>query len=195
MKQFELLEQLQQEVLNISEQVSLHFAEESNALLNWKEKPTSWSVLECLTHLNFYSAYYQHEIQQKLSIKSAHPETSRVYKAGLIGGYFVNMVLPSNAKKMKTLARMNPAESQLDANQVIPKFLAYQKALIQQLEAAKALDLNKTKVPLEFFKLIYLRLGDVFRFLVAHSQRHILQAERALEAAKSYEHPSVKNLS
>jgi hypothetical protein len=51
------------------------------------------------------------------------------------------------------------------------------------LEQSKKINLNKARVPISIAKFIKLKLGDVFGFLIAHNQRHILQAERALAPA------------
>jgi len=48
------------------------------------------------------------------------------------------------------------------------------------LNTAKKFDLNAVKVGISIAPIIKLKLGDVFRFMIAHQVRHILQAERAL---------------
>ena len=45
------------------------------------------------------------------------------------------------------------------------------------LEQAKQVDLVKVKTAISLTKLIRLRLGDTFRFLVTHIERHVLQAQ------------------
>jgi len=51
------------------------------------------------------------------------------------------------------------------------------------LNTAKKFDLNAVKVGISIAPIIKLKLGDVFRFMIAHQVRHILQAERALSNA------------
>lgn len=46
------------------------------------------------------------------------------------------------------------------------------------LELAKNADLVKVKTSISLTKLIKLRLGDTFRFLVNHIERHVLQAQQ-----------------
>ena len=42
---------------------------------------------------------------------------------------------------------------------------------------------DKTKTAISISKLIKLRLGDTFRVLIYHNERHIKQAERAIKEA------------
>jgi len=42
--------------------------------------------------------------------------------------------------------------------------------------------LNTIRVPLSISKLVTLKLGDTFRFLIAHEQRHFIQARNSLKA-------------
>lgn len=194
--QQEFVQQLIQDIQELVEIVEQQFAQASTEQLNWKANPNSWSVLECLEHLNRYSDFYHREIQQKIAKAATEKSSTSLFKPSWLGNYFVDSVAPNNQKAMKTFKRMNPGNSQLLADTVIENFLAHQVFLIQLVEKSESLNWNKIKVPLEFFKLIHLRLGDVFRFLVAHSQRHIIQASKAFEAYTEYEKNSrIKSLS
>ena len=61
------------------------------------------------------------------------------------------------------------------------KFLAYQQELLTLLEKAKGKNINQRKVPVEFFKLMRMKIGDALAFVVTHEQRHILQAQAVLQ--------------
>ncbi len=41
--------------------------------------------------------------------------------------------------------------------------------------------MNVIKIPLSITRLVKLKLGDTFRFLVAHEQRHFVQARNAIK--------------
>ena len=81
---------------------------------------------------------------------------------------------------MKTLAASNPIGSKLDFSTLV-KFKAQQEELIELLELAAKVDLNKTKTSISIAKWIKIRLGDAFRVVIYHNQRHMTQA---LNAAK-----------
>ena len=64
----QLLKELREQTLSFikrAEELQL----ESFEKLNWKENPTSWSVLECLEHLNLYGDFYIPELHKQLQTK------------------------------------------------------------------------------------------------------------------------------
>lgn len=151
------------------------------ARLNFKTDPKKWSILECLEHLNLYGDFYLKELERCLQQQTPlYPPP--LYKSGIIGNYFANLMKVRNGRivKMKTPADKNPAGSQLSVT-TVDRFLKQQEMLKALLNCARNVDLVRAKVPISLTKYIRLRLGDTFRFLVYHIERHVLQAETALK--------------
>ncbi len=147
--------------------------------LNFKQDELSWSALECLEHLNLYGRFYLPEIAKR--IKSADPKNQELFKSGWLGNYFANSMLPKEKlNKMKTFKNMNPLNSRLNKDQVIHEFLQQQEEMLRLLNEARRIDLNKTKTNISISKWIKLKLGDTFRFVIFHNQRHLIQAEKVL---------------
>jgi len=170
----ELLE-LTREHINAAES----FKKQPMTALNWKENLKSWSVLECVEHLNRYGDFYIPEITQK--IKTAKHTSSEVFKSNWLGTYFSKTVAyKPNLNKMKTFKSMNPLHSTLD-RQTLETFIKQQHQIIDLLNQAKAVNLDKTKTAISISKWIKLRLGDTFRVLIYHNERHIKQAENVLQ--------------
>ncbi|MDP9961619.1 DinB family protein [Chryseobacterium lathyri] len=154
---------------------------QSDDKLNSRMSNESWSVLECLEHLNRYGNFYIPEISHRISSSKTSP--TPVFKPGMLGNYFAQSMLPKEKlNKMKTFKNMNPVHSQLD-KEVIKEFIKQQCQLIELLEKAKETDLNTVKTSISISKLIRLKLGDTFRFVVYHNLRHIRQAENILSAS------------
>ena len=155
-----------------------NFQDLTDQELNHKISPQSWSILECLEHLNRYGDFYIPELKEK--IKSSHHKNNGSFKSGWLGNYFAKMILPKEKlNKMKTLKSMNPVGSKLN-RQVIEKFIRQQQQLLELLDQARDVSLTKTKTKISISSWIRLRLGDTFRFVIYHNQRHILQAENIL---------------
>ena len=57
-----------------------------------------------------------------------------------------------------------------------------QERMISLLRMARVADLTRTKTAISLTKLLKLRLGDTFRFVIYHVERHILQADNVLAA-------------
>lgn len=147
------------------------------AQLNHQPAPGAWSILECLEHLNRYSRYYNARLAQALSRLGTSPKEAEVGYSWL-GGKFIRMMAPGNFKKAKTLKSMNPSGSCL-GREVLAEFALHQEKLLVLLAQAHRADLNRKAVPIEFFKLLKMRLGETFEFVVLHEQRHVQQALRA----------------
>ena len=90
------------------------------------------------------------------------------------------MLPKENLNYMKTFKDKNPAGSKLN-KAVIDRFLNQQHEFLDFIDKSKKVSLMKTKLPLTISKLLKLSLGDTFRFSVAHNERHVLQAERAVK--------------
>lgn len=151
--------------------------------LNWRSTQNSWSILECLEHLNRYGDFYIPEMEKRIkSSKSAHSER---FKSSWLGNYFANSMLPKEKlKTIKTFKSMNPLGSNLDVD-VISKFITQQHLLIDLLNAASKVNLNRTKTAISISKWMKLKLGDTFRVVIYHNQRHISQAEKVLKKANT----------
>lgn len=144
--------------------------------LNFRISPDSWSALECLEHLNRYGDFYIPELTNKIS--GSGTASQPFFKPGILGNYFAKSMLPKGKlNKMKTLKAMNPIHSQLKRN-VIEEFIIQQKQLLELLEKAGNVDLEKTKTGISISKLIKLKLGDTLRFVIYHNARHIEQVKR-----------------
>ncbi|MEG0928798.1 DinB family protein [Chryseobacterium sp.] len=146
--------------------------------LNFRMSTDSWSVLECLEHLNRYGDFYIPEISHRIS--SSATSSQPFFRSGILGNYFAKSMLPKEKlNKMKTLKAMNPIHSQLN-KEVLTEFAKQQQLLLELLEKAKHIDLEKTKTAISISKLITLKLGDTFRFVIYHNARHLAQVERIL---------------
>lgn len=166
--------------------ININHAEKFKTLsiekLNWKAEKESWSILECLEHLNLYGDFYTPEITKRIESSKTFPNKS--FKSGLLGNYFAKMMLPSeNINKMKTFKDKDPIGSQLDKT-VIDNFISHQEKLLTLLNKSRQIDLNKTKTAISISKFIKLKIGDTFRIVIYHNERHIVQANKVKQAIK-----------
>ncbi|WP_207436152.1 DinB family protein [Sabulibacter ruber] len=169
------LNQLQQLAQAQKSTVRTEFLLLDSSALNFKPHATGWSILECLEHLNRYSRFYLPHVEIALSA-TATPLTPQEVRYSWIGKKSLEVVNPNGTKKHKTLKHMNPHNSHLTEG-VIDEFLQHQDKLLQLLATAAKADLNKKAIPVEFFRLLKMRLGEALEFLVLHQQRHLQQAQ------------------
>lgn len=172
----DLLE-ITRENLNSAEQLK----KQSIVSLNWKQASKSWSALECIEHLNRYGDFYIPEIISK--IETSKHKHAEIFKSNWLGKYFSKSVsYNKDLNKMKTFKSMNPLNSELDFL-TLDKFINQQHQIIELLDKSKNVNLDKTKTAISISSLIKLRLGDTFRVLIYHNERHIKQAEKAIKEA------------
>jgi len=146
--------------------------------LNRRADELSWSALECIEHLNRYSNFYLREIENCLN--NAKGKEHETFESGMLGNYFANSMLPKPGfNKMKTFKDKNPLGSETDTS-VIQGFIYRQYKMLELLDRARNVSLQKNKVGITITSLLRLRLGDTFRFVIYHNQRHIVQAFNAV---------------
>lgn len=171
-----LLADLKSRVAKAKQQAEL-FVNFEMEQLNWKASKSSWSILECLEHLNMYGDFYLKEIEDKMLSGKNH-EPVEVFKSGWFGNYFANALAPKDnavKNKMKSPKDKIPDISKLD-KKTVQRFIQQQDRMLSLLDQAKKVNLMKIKTNLSISTLIKTRLGDTFRFVIYHIERHMIQA-------------------
>ncbi len=151
--------------------------------LTWKQNETSWSILECLEHLNLYGDFYLPQMGKKIENSTTEAEVE--FKSGMLGNYFAKSMLPKvKLNKMKTFKDKNPLHAKLDKT-VIDKFISQQIKLLDLLNQSRKVSLNKVKIETSISSLIKLKLGDTFQFYINHIIRHLNQIDRIQQTMKN----------
>lgn len=179
-----LLDSLQAEVRQILLQANqLNYCQLN--LLQQQPSPEKWSVAQVLEHLNFYAAHYITAIEQKLHFNQSGPSVN--FHSGWLGNYFANIMKPTNdgaiSKKMKAPGNAIPSKHP-DAKKMLDEFISHQHHLLNLLQIAKTANIENVRIPTSLSKFISLKLGDTFRFFIAHEQRHFVQIHTILKLLK-----------
>lgn len=177
-RSIELIETLKNDTQSIIQTVENEFSTLTTDQQTWKPNPEKWSIAECLEHLNIYGRYYLPTITTQM--EKSNSEAQATYSGGLLGNYFVNSMLPKQGtvvNKMKTPTAYNPTKSEMENKNYLKDFLEQQQTLLTLLNQSKKVNLQNTKIPISISKWVRIKLGDTFRFIIAHNQRHILQAQ------------------
>jgi DinB superfamily len=181
-KSEDLINQLQTDVKQIIAAAS-HLQTADPVKLNYCPEEGSWSVAQVLEHLNAYNRYYLPVIEK--SMIHISKDTSAWFVPGFWGNYFTKMMMPKNVyeikSKMKASRSYAPSKG-LNVEAVFREFIQHQNKLLQLLDVARRRNLNTIHIPISISKLVRLKLGDIFRFLIAHEQRHMIQARNAIKA-------------
>lgn len=154
----------------------------STDVLTRQPSMDKWSVAQVLEHLNIYSRHYITAIESKLHLNQSGP--NRDFTPGWLGNYFTKLMKPkadnSIPKKMKAPKNAIPS-AQPNVQAMLEEFINHQHHLLNLLQIAKTANLDYIRIPTSLSKFISLKLGDTFRFFIAHEQRHFVQIENVLK--------------
>ncbi|MBV7533641.1 DinB family protein [Chitinophaga sp. sic0106] len=184
----QFLQQLKNQVTTARALATSHFGGQPDMALLQPPQPNSWSAIQCLEHLNSYGRFYLPALGKAIEqavIKGTRADPA--FRSGLVGGWFTRLMLPDssgNPKSKMQAPKDHQPIIQLSADKVLKEFVEQQVEMESLLVAATRINLEKVKVPTSLSSFIRMSAGDTFAFLIAHMQRHLRQAERAIAAAK-----------
>ena len=148
--------------------------------LNQPEAEDKWSMLQCIEHITLATAVYVKNFSEKLNGQQL-PTATDNYKGHWKGKMFAKMNAPKPEgeipMKLKTFKFLEP-KSQLNSNTVMAEFKQVHEQMIALVEKSRAVNIDRIKVPTALGSMVKLRLGEALRFIVAHTQRHLVQLER-----------------
>ncbi|RYY82025.1 MAG: DinB family protein, partial [Chitinophagaceae bacterium] len=133
-------------------------------------------------HLNAYGRYYLPAMRKAMTDKVTHKNAW--FQSGFWGDYFTKSMKPTNVYEVKNKMKAMKAYSfpnSLHVDTVLNEFEAQQEELFQLIDLCQHVDVGAVRVPITITKMIKLRLGDTLRFLIAHEQRHLIQARTMLK--------------
>jgi hypothetical protein len=149
----------------------------------WAQRPAegSWSVAECVAHLNLSSQAYVAPLRQALAHgRAAGGAAPARYRQDLLGWLVWRAVRPETRMKVKTSASFVPTGG-APAAEIAAEFDRLQDEQMELVRQADGLALGKLKIVSPFGPGFRYNVYSAFTILPAHQHRHLQQAERAWE--------------
>jgi len=148
----------------------------------WRPAPGSWSIAECIEHLNSTARLYLPRLDEGI----AEGIRRGLYGEGpfthdLIGRFFVRTMEPPVRLKVKAPSTFQPGP-QRSRSEIMAAFRAYQVQFVDRLRQASGLDLRRAKVHSPASTWIMMSLNSAFALMAAHERRHLWQAQRVIAA-------------
>ena len=151
-----------------------------DAALNRRPDEGGWSAGEVVLHLNAVNGPYLRRTEELVERTRANGlRSDGPFRYGWFEKWFVSMTGPDNQRKVKTVRFFEPEPKQAGRADV-ETLDAGLGRLREVMEGADGLDLAALKTSSPATKLVRFRLGMLFRLLVAHTERHAGQIERAI---------------
>jgi hypothetical protein len=153
----------------------------TNDQLHQSPGPGKWSIVEIFGHLNITHDIYIRCILSRITL--APDVVSESYRSGWLGDWLYKKIMPradGSVFKLKALKSHCAGNGIVDGKEVLESFLRKCDAIDDILRHVSTKDLQRIKIPFSFSRILRLRLGDNLRYLVAHGERHLLQAQRVM---------------
>ena len=153
---------------------------------NRKPSPKGWSAGECVVHLNTMAKGYLPRLEEAAAREA--PRGTPPFRYGWVSRQFIKAVTPGS-RPLPTGGAMKPPASEpdvssIDMDRALERFLDDTDRYLAVVDAAAGLDLARIKVQSPFLSVLTLPLGAAVEAMGLHSLRHVLQAERAVAAAR-----------
>ena len=157
-------------------------------LLHCRPAPDRWSVMEIFAHMVLSSGHYRDGSRRIYSDPNSRLRLRRTFKSGRWGELMTRGMAPRTggriAWKMRTMRMFEPRTAHVEGTRALEDFVALCRDLVDLLEAARTRGLEGERVVSTLGPILRFKVGDAFRFVVAHQQRHMLQIERTLRAVE-----------
>lgn len=151
--------------------------------LNWRPRPNSWSVGQCLEHLAVTNEVYGEAIAA--AVPGCAEATVDEITPGWFGAYFIRSYIAPSTKRARAPRKVTPGRG-VDAS-VLDRFLASNEATRVLVRRASGCDVNRVRFRNPFISVIRFTVGTGLEIIARHEDRHLLQAEqvrRALAVAR-----------
>jgi hypothetical protein len=145
--------------------------------LTRRPSPSSWSITECLAHLNLTAAVVQPKVAAAIErARKNHLTGSGPFFPGALGRLLFWIAEPPPKFRMRAPKKILPAVAHAEPAQVASDFMKVQDLWEKLINDAEGLDQNRIKVA-SFPGLPRMRLSGIIPWMLAHQRRHLLQAE------------------
>ena len=153
--------------------------------------PAEWSVAECIAHLNLTSAAMVPLLRAEIDRAPHMPESEdRAYRGAFFGRVLASMVGPVRifaGMKLGKVATTPPfvPGSELPRASVTVAFHRWQEEELQLVRDADRRAIDRVRIESPFRAGTFYDCYSGLVILVRHEMRHLVQAQRALEALRT----------
>lgn len=181
----ELLNRLESELTQLQATIRADFFELSTENLLRRPHPEAWGAMDCIAHLNAELEYYLPQLeraQHKAKARKWMP-TDEV-KNNWLGRRAIRSVDVQTGvwKAHRAPKSLDPLKLRAVRENEVKVLLINLELLIRLVRQSHEIDLNRPKIRPRRWSLAHFYMGDLLEYLTRHVQRHVLQAERSLEA-------------
>jgi DinB superfamily len=153
----------------------------------WRPQPGKWSIAENLVHLELTTRAVLPVVDK--AIEGARQKkcySDGPFPLGMMGRFFVWYAEPPPVLKLPAPKSIRPL-LQGTAMNALPQFLRSQQLMLERLERANGIDLNRTRITSPFASFVRMSLLALFSVFTSHERRHIWQASNVRKQLPTHE--------
>jgi hypothetical protein len=170
------LEKIRQETEAVNAQAKALCEGLTEEQMAWRPQPEKWSIAENLVHLDLTTRAVLPVVDK--AIEEAQQKkfySDGPFPLGIMGRFFVWYAEPPPVLKLPAPKSIRPM-LQGTAMGALPQFLRSQQLMLERLERANGIDLNRTRITSPFASFVRMSLFALFSVFTGHERRHIWQA-------------------
>lgn len=161
----------------VREEVRSFFPHLDEKQLNWRPHEEQWSIGQLFDHLVVTNTHYITRFQYVASGEHRNPFGARFkYLSDFFGKSLLKSVHPESMRKLKTVRIFHPRSGH-HSGEILEQFNEQQERLIDVVRAMDFIDHETVYMASPTNKMIVYSVNDAVKIVLAHEQRHVLQAK------------------
>ncbi|MCU0228930.1 MAG: DinB family protein [Bryobacterales bacterium] len=145
--------------------------------LLWRPAPASWSIAECVQHLNFTLAIYRSPMRLAFERERQNaPLAPAAFRVGFLASKFLSILEPPYRVKVKAPTSVLPSAS-LEPKRVIEEFVRTREEYLAFGRDAARVDMSSIRFKNPAIPVWKISLTEGLLIMLAHDRRHLWQAE------------------
>lgn len=170
------LDALRQQFEQIARDAETLVAPLTDAQFVWQPSPESWSVAQCIDHLNATARIYLPKLDEAIAdARRRGLHGTGPFRYAALGRFMTWAQAPPAKFKARAPKTFRPAVSR-SRSEIMAAFAAAQVAFVDRLGQANGLHLGRARVSSPPFPWLRFSLGSGFALMAAHERRHLWQA-------------------
>jgi DinB superfamily len=152
----------------------------SESQINWHPLPGSWSIGECIAHLNTTNALYVRNLEQSfhLARQQGWTNSGGEPRPGMFERWFSFSLEPPYRIRFKAPKQFEPPSTRYERDELLARWVSNHERLLHLALDNSDIDWKKTKVSSPVSNRIKLSAIGVFAVIGAHDRRHLWQAQQ-----------------
>jgi hypothetical protein len=149
----------------------------SDQQLQWRPDVKSWSIAECIQHLNVSLGAYQRVMRVSFERERQNaPLAPASFRVGFVAAQFASFLEPPYRMRAKAKKELSPQPG-LDPAKVIGEYVRSREDLLRFAHEACRIDMSSIRFPSPIAPVLKFSLTEAFLVMLAHDRRHLWQAE------------------